>query len=123
MSLVTGRAIVSAAVLVFVMWKSDFEIRDKFSSPCRRPKRCAKTGKRKARRISWARFEVAIRADARRRSFTCKELLPVTGDARLVLWKLGDVRKSVALFAHGFPIRRWEFMTGLTFEPVLIVGV
>ena len=123
MSLVAGRAIISAAVLVFVMWKSDSEIRNKFFSPCRRPKRCAKTRKRKARRVSRARFDVAIRADARRGSFTRKELLPVTRDARLVFGKLGDIRKSVALFAHGFPVWRGEFMTGLTLEPVLRVGV
>src|SRR6185369_2206416 len=123
MSLMAGSAIISAAVLMFVMWKSDSEIRNKFFSPCRRPKRCAKTGKRKARRISRARFDVAIRADARRRSLTCKELRPVTGDARLVLGKLRDIRKSVALFAHGFPVWRWKLMTGLTFETVLRVGV
>jgi len=103
-SLVAGRAIISAAVLVFVMRESDSEIRNKFFSPCRRPKRGAQTRKRKARRISRARFDVAIRADARRRPLTRKELRPVTGDARLVLGKLGDIRKSVALFAHGFPV-------------------
>src|ERR1044072_6816344 len=123
MSLVAGRAVISAAILVFVMREGDFEIRNKLSSLCRRPKRCAKTRKRKPRSVSWTRFDVTIRADARRRSFTRKELLPVTGNARLVLWKLRDIRKSVALFAHGFPVWRGRFMTGLPFEPVLIVGV
>ena len=118
-----GSAIVGAAVLVFVVWESDFEIGNKLSSPRRRPKRCAKTRKRKTRRISRARFDVTVRADARRRSFTRKELLAVTGNTRLVLGKLGDIGKSVALLAHGFPVWRGKFMTGLTFEPVLIVGV
>ena len=123
MSLVTRGAIIGAAVLVFVVWKGDSEIRNKVSSPGRRPKRCAKTRKRKARRISRACFDVTIRTDARRRTFTRKELLPVTRDARLVLGKLGDIRKRVALLAHGFPVVRRKFMTGLAFELVILVDV
>ena len=123
MCLVAGRAIISAAVLVFVMRESDSEIRNEFFPSCRGPKRFAKTRKWKARRISRARFDVAIRADARRRSLACKELRPMTGDAGLVLGKLRDIRKSVALFAHGFPVWRGKFMTGLTLETVLRVGV
>jgi hypothetical protein len=66
---------------------------------------------------------VTIRADARRGSLACKELLPVTRDTRLVLGKLGDIGKSVALFAHCFPVWRRKFMTGLTFEPVFRIRV
>jgi len=121
-SLVAGRAIISAAVLVFVMRESDSEIRNKFFSPCRRPKRSAQTGKRKARRITRTCFDVAIRTDPRRGSFAREELPAMAVDTRLVIGKLSNIGKGI-LFADDIPVLRRKFVTGLAFEPVVLVEV
>ena len=109
------------AVLVLVVWKGDFEIGNKVFSFCRRKERFAKTGKRKARRISRARFDVAIRTDPRRGSFACEELPSMTVDARLMIGKLSDIGKG--FFADDVPVLRRKLVTRLAFELVFLAGV
>jgi hypothetical protein len=107
---------------MLVVWKTDFEIGKKFFSFCRRKERFAKTGKRKAGRISRTRFDMAIRTDPWRRPLAREELPSMAVDARLVIGKLNDIRKGI-LFADDVPVLRREFVTGPTFEPVLLVEV
>ena len=109
------------AILVLVVWKRDFEVRNKGFSFCGHKERFAKTGKRKARSISRAWLDVAIRTDPRRGPFAREELPAMAVDARLMIGKLGNIGKGV--FANGLPVLRREFVAGLAFEPVPLVDV
>ena len=65
---------------------------------------------------------MAIRTDPWRGSFAREELPSMAVDTRLVIGKLNDIRKGI-LFADDVPVLRREFVTGPTFEPVLLVEV
>ena len=66
---------------------------------------------------------MAVRTDPRRGSFARKELLTVTVDARLMIGKLGNVGKRIALFANEFPIRGRKLVARFARQPMLLVAV
>src|ERR1044071_916822 len=64
-----------------------------------------------ARRIKRRPFDMAIRTDARRRSFTGKELCAMATETSLVLRILRHIRKSVLALPDLFPVLRGKLVT------------
>ena len=118
-SLMTGAATVGFAKLMLVVRKKHVEVRHEVSPFGRNQKWLAQTRKRKTRSVARAGFDVAIGTDARRGSFTRKELRTMTTDARLVTGKLGNVGKGLVL-ANSLPVRRGKLVTGPAFEFVFV---
>lgn len=110
-------------VLVFVQREEDLELRNKAFPFCRTQERLAQARKWKARRVARTCFDMAVRTDPRCGSFAREELRTMTLDARLMIWKLGNIRESITFFAHEFPIRRGKFVTGITLQLVVLVAV
>lgn len=107
-------AIAAVGIGVFVMRKRDAEIRNKVACFHGREKTLAQTRKRKPRSVVRRGFNVTVQTDARSRTLTGKELLPVTVETRFVFRILRDVRKSIVRFPSVFPIPGWERVTRTT---------
>lgn len=112
--LVSLMTISAIGVSVLLMRKRDAEIRNKVACFHGRQKTLAQTRKRKPRSVVRGGVDVTVQTDARSRTLTGKELLPVTVETRLVFRILGDVRKSIVRFPSIFPILRWERVTRTT---------
>ena len=99
---------------VFVMRKAHAEFRNKLASLQFWIYQITQAGEKPTRSIARCNGDVAICTDSGSRPLAREELLPMTIETRRVLGKLRDIRKSRIAFTNFLPIRRWEFMAGIT---------
>lgn len=101
---------------MFVMWKSDREIRSGSFSFGRLVEYLSRVRKCMSGTVSRRRICMADRTDRRPRA--SEKLLPVTVKTRLVFRVLSNIRKRFGAGPYLIPIGRWKFVTRAAFHAV-----
>ena len=102
------RRIATDYLEVCFVWKMNCKLAGAIPSWTCSISHVAKTRKQESHGITRRYCDVAIRTNLWRRSLACEELLPVAIETRLMLRKLGHIRKSRVAFANFFPVSTWE---------------
>jgi hypothetical protein len=101
---------------VSLMWEMYGELTDGISTRFRSISDIPQTREKESHSVAWRNCNMAIRTDLWRRSFSREELFPVTIQARCMVGKLGNVRKSRIAFTNFLPIRGGKLVAGITCE-------